>query len=141
MADIRKNSIQLGTLLVKSEALWRFPDFEYEDGTIRGERAIEHWDMYESIQLEKSSEDRFHTVTEREIGRLDIIANRFYGDTHLFRFIAIANNLMRPHEEMFVGQVLRIPGVASIQKALRGARQRKAQRYRGLENSARSTVS
>ena len=55
--------------------------------------------------------DQVHRVKEDEIGFLDKIAVVYYGPgfEDLWWIIATANSIIDPDQEMFVGQVLRIP--------------------------------
>lgn len=54
---------------------------------------------------------RRHTVTQDEIGFLDDLAVRFYGEGYeeLWWSIALANAMIDPEREMFAGQTLLIP--------------------------------
>ena len=56
-----------------------------------------------------SSADKVYTVPARQAGRLDLIANAFYGTTELWWVIADANNMTDPMTELPAGTVLRIP--------------------------------
>jgi hypothetical protein len=60
---------------------------------------------------EPTSDYKQHRVRQDEIGFLDIIAVRYYGDgmEELWWVIALANDLLDYEMEMFVGQVLLIP--------------------------------
>lgn len=57
--------------------------------------------------------DSYHIVTEREVNRLDIIANDYYGDPSFYWVIALANNMIDPFT-ISRDQVLRIPSRASL---------------------------
>ena len=72
-------------------------------------------ETFNSSKIDKSEDDRFHTVAMEQENRLDIIANIYYKDPSLYWVIALANNLIDP----FVvnsGSILRIPSMASLYK-------------------------
>ena len=50
-----------------------------------------------------------YTVTDSDIGRLDILAAASYGDASLWWVIALANGISNPFEQMESGMVLRFP--------------------------------
>ena len=62
----------------------------------------------EDLQIQESDEDRTHIVTIRDEYRIDMIAQRYYGDRTLYWLIAQANNL---RSTFFIprGTKLRIP--------------------------------
>lgn len=61
--------------------------------------------------------DSYHTVNETEIGRMDSIANRYYGNTELWWVIAQVNNV-DDAMALVPGTVLRIPVKANVTAAL-----------------------
>jgi hypothetical protein len=60
---------------------------------------------------EPTSDYKQHRVRQDEIGFLDIIAVRYYGNgmEELWWIIALVNDMIDYEQEMFVGQVLLIP--------------------------------
>jgi len=50
-----------------------------------------------------------YDVRSTDIGRLDLLADRFYDDERLHWLIALANAFIDPIAEMFVGQKIFIP--------------------------------
>lgn len=59
-----------------------------------------------------------HSVGPGEIGRLDLIAFRYYADVNFWWAIAEANDIQNPLVEMFPGQQLLIPRKEDIIEAL-----------------------
>ena len=55
-----------------------------------------------------------HVVSGNEIGQLDAIAYRYYGDEHLWALLAWVNNIENQLEEMEAGQILIVPSLSSI---------------------------
>ena len=70
----------------------------------------ESWDK-QYIRI--SPEDSYFTVTNVEIGRLDIISTRFYGTPRFWWVIAMANNIIDPFD-IPLGTTLRIPVKQSL---------------------------
>lgn len=63
--------------------------------------------------VEKSTDDKFHTVLQEQENRPDIIANIYYNDPSLWWIVSLANELIDP----FIikpGSVLRIPPLISL---------------------------
>lgn len=63
--------------------------------------------------IPKSDNDTYHVVTPREVNRLDIISEDFYGTPDYWWAIALANNMIDP---FFVseGVMLRLPPLSSL---------------------------
>lgn len=66
------------------------------------------WGVWEPIVFDDDPEDRLHIVAEYELGRIDLLADRFYRNVNLWWVIAYKNNLVDPLYDMYVGQVLRV---------------------------------
>lgn len=54
------------------------------------------------------------TVRESDIGNLAGIAYRVYGDVSLWRLILSFNGMQDPIQDMWPGQILRLPAKASV---------------------------
>ncbi len=94
--------------VIKLSSLSRYKDtpvFASPDGPVFGllEPPPEFLEEVEGV--------RRHTVVSHEIGFLDLLAVRFYGQGYeeLWWSIALANAIIDPEKEMFAGQVLLIP--------------------------------
>lgn len=72
------------------------------------EKRVETWDR---PSFPVSSGDKYHTITKKQKGRLDLIAEIYYGDLTLWWIIAVANNIKNPLEDMVVGSTIRIPNL------------------------------
>ena len=57
------------------------------------------------------------TVKPAEIGRIDLIAHRVYGDVRLWPIVAYYNGIKNAFEDMYPGQVLVLPLLSEIQTA------------------------
>jgi nucleoid-associated protein YgaU len=55
-----------------------------------------------------------HQVAERERGRLDLIAHKFYGNPLYWWIIAHANDVIDPIGDITTGQFLRIPAASLV---------------------------
>lgn len=75
------------------------------------ERPIE-WSTYEC--------DTYHVVTRDQVGRLDLVAYKYYGESTLWWVIADANQINNYLEEMEAGQELKIPRFDDVYSALTG---------------------
>lgn len=66
-----------------------------------------------------------HRVARNEIGFLDVLAVRYYGQgqERLWWAIALANALVDPERDMYVGQVLVIPSRSRINSFISRARE------------------
>ena len=61
-----------------------------------------------------SNEDLYHRVINGEVGRLDKIAQKYYGDASYWWIIAEANRMKDPLTETVLNRALRIPPFNSI---------------------------
>lgn len=68
----------------------------------------------EEDEIEPRAGDQYFTVRPGEDGRLDVIANRAYGDPSLWWFIASVNGIFNPFVEVVVGMKLRVPSRETI---------------------------
>lgn len=92
--------------------LSRYKDTPLFDDALFGKDEIQFGTMVPPEEfLEPSENVRRHTVAASEVGFLDILAVRFYGQGYeeLWWSIALANAILDPENDMFVGQTLLIP--------------------------------
>jgi len=61
------------------------------------------------IDFDDFGEEQQFRVTERYVGRLDLLSYRIYGTVSLWWLIALRNDIVLPDEDMFVGQIVVIP--------------------------------
>ena len=61
------------------------------------------------IEIPKRASDLYHTVLLNEVGRLDMIAYKYYNNPLLWWVIAQANDIYDPFTDMHLGMALRIP--------------------------------
>jgi len=73
--------------------------------------------MCEFPDIDLTSYDR-HTVVEADIGRIDLIAYKWYSDVRLWWVICVVNNIANVFEDLEVGQTLKIPKRSSVDSAL-----------------------
>lgn len=59
-----------------------------------------------------------YTVTSKDLGRPDLIAYLTYSDVRLWWAVCYYNGIRDPLNDMYVGQVLRLPTKAALQVAL-----------------------
>lgn len=72
------------------------------------------WGTWIAPEITFSPFDTYHTITQADAGRLDLIAYRYYQTPELWWVIAEANGLMFPSEELEEGTVLRIPDLGNL---------------------------
>ena len=68
---------------------------------------VEFWDTAEIPSIPSQTDDLTHVVLGND--RIDLLANRFYGDPVLWWVIAAANNLEILPTDLNEGDTLRIP--------------------------------
>lgn len=95
------------------------PNSRYVSGGITeiNDFALEWW---ERTPLTIDATDRLYVVDQAFMGRIDLIAQQFLGNSRLWWFIAQYNGLLDAHAEVTVGRVLRIPSKERVQAALGG---------------------
>lgn len=69
--------------------------------------------VFEQWEVPPTREDRYYEV-RAGLQRLDHIAFEFYGTPRLWWLIALANDIIRPWEELPVGTLLRLPDVNAL---------------------------
>lgn len=80
-------------------------------------KRLEWWERAEFL-LDES--DTRYVVDKITQGRLDLIAEAYLGDSHLWWFIAQYNAVLDPYSEITEGRVLRIPNKDRLQTLLAG---------------------
>lgn len=74
-------------------------------------------DFYETYQIHNfpfAVTDLYHQVGTGEVGRIDLIAFRYYGNPALWWAIAEANAIAFPLTDIVSGLVLRIPAYQTV---------------------------
>lgn len=72
---------------------------------------------WEFVEMPDSPDDTFFTVDLAHIGRLDVIANKVYGDPRLWWVIA-NKNLITDQRSLKTGTILRVPARTTVQRLL-----------------------
>ena len=90
---------------------------------LRKDDGVEYWGLWVGIKFPAAPDDAKYTVTRMDIGRLDLIAAMptYYNNSRLWWAIAQANNLEFPQDEMYIGQILRIPSLTAVMKVISDA--------------------
>jgi len=68
---------------------------------------VEHWEMAELPIIEEGQDDILYQVQQED--RIDLLANRFYGNAELWWVIAVANNLALLPNDLKPFSTIRIP--------------------------------
>jgi hypothetical protein len=79
--------------------------------------ALEWW---ERAQFQGSDTDGSYVVEAKFVGRLDLIAMQFLGDSRLWWVLAQYNAILDPFNEIVTGRVLRVPTTSRVQTMLSG---------------------
>ena len=80
-----------------------------------GENYFALWERVDELRQCVDALDYFeHTIVQREVGCIDIIAERYYNNERLWWFIAAFNGIIDPVKEMEVGKVLLIPNQHNV---------------------------
>jgi hypothetical protein len=75
------------------------------------------WGSWRPIDFPEADDDAVYVVASKDVGRLDNLAVKFYGDPYLWWVIAHVNDIVNPLE-MEVGVALRIPSRDRVFSAL-----------------------
>lgn len=70
-------------------------------------------ETYNQVKIPVSPDDSYHVVSQAEVGRLDMIANDYYGIPEYWWIIAIANNMVDPFL-VNEGVMLRVPSLLTV---------------------------
>ena len=89
--------------------------------TTVGTKNVAIWGVWDPIVFEDEDDDRIHMVRAVDLGRLDLLANQFYGNPNLWWVIATKNLIKNQLTDMTVGQRLRIPQRSSVLSQLLSA--------------------
>jgi len=68
---------------------------------------VESWEQPVYPEIENADDDIIYTVASAD--RIDVLANRFYGSVELWWVIAVANGMKLMPNDLYDGQVIRIP--------------------------------
>ncbi len=72
---------------------------------------------WEPPQFEPSDEDIFHPITQMDVGRLDLISQKYYGTPTYWWIIAYVNDI-DDFLTMDVGKKIRIPALSVVERVL-----------------------
>ena len=70
-------------------------------------------ETYNQVRVPYSTDDSYHVVTHAEEGRLDIIANHYYGNPQYWWMIALANGFIDPFS-INEGVMIRVPSLLTM---------------------------
>lgn len=76
-----------------------------------GESLVATREIYD---IPSKSTDKYHELQSHEVGRLDLIAYKYYKNALLWWVIAQANEIYDPFEELSPGTILRIPTIETL---------------------------
>lgn len=68
---------------------------------------VEHWEMLEQPVIDEARDDTIYQVQQED--RIDLLAERFYGNAELWWVIAILNNLNLLPSDLKPFSTIRIP--------------------------------
>lgn len=94
--------------------------FQLKDETTGSPSSTYVWGTWEPIDFPEDTTDQFYTTGEHDVGRLDLVAYRFYGNVHLWWVIAHVNDILDQFSDsaddlgLVPGTVLRIPSSARV---------------------------
>lgn len=94
---------------IKRNSRLRFGNLETIDG-------VEFWDILELPELLPQEDDTSYRVLGTD--RIDLLANKFYGDPVLWWVIALANDLELVPTSLSEGMVIRVPSARYIQQVV-----------------------
>ena len=97
----------------KKYARARFYDVALVDGTQQLDLLSFSWVGFKSYIKNRSVIN--HTLSAYEVGRLDLIAYKYYGDVQLWWIIAQANSIIDPIDGMSAGDILVIPSLRDVE--------------------------
>jgi len=101
-------------------------DIHIDDSVAPGRRRYGLWKVpaitnLPELPLKQGTFSRY-TVTASDIGRIDMIAYRVYGDVSLWWAVAVYNRIANPLADLEIGQVLLLPNKNLIVRAIEQAR-------------------
>jgi nucleoid-associated protein YgaU len=94
---------------INAKSRLRFKEFLSIDG-------VEFWELDELPTIPESASDFYYMVKEGD--RIDLLANRFYGDSNLWWVIAVANNIDIIPTNLVTASTIRIPSPLYVQQNL-----------------------
>jgi len=97
----------MASVQVRKNSWLNFADLLESDG-------IAFWDTADFPQITPQSGDTFVTVTDLNVGNLDVIAYKAYGDVDLWWVIAEANNIDLWPTDVLLNTKLRIPSKSFV---------------------------
>lgn len=85
--------------------------YQYTDGTV-------FFDTPDFPDFPTNDKDKYITIDESYVGRLDLVAFDKYKDPELWWVLALVNNLDQVPTQVTLGLVLRVPSPASVRSYL-----------------------
>lgn len=99
-------------LPTNSELLHSFSRFS--DQLLFSSNGVPFWGTWIPADIPFSPADQYHVVSSLDVGRLDLIAYKFYQTPELWWVLAAVNEIFFPPEDMEEGDVLRIPDRSNL---------------------------
>lgn len=84
---------------------------------------VEHWEKSEYPKIEESNDDTIYQVQQED--RIDLLAERFYGNAELWWVIAIINDLNLLPSDLKPFSTIRIPTNRRINNIMRHANKKR----------------
>lgn len=78
------------------------------------------WGVWEVIDFPEAGTDLIHIIKDYEAGRIDLLADKYYGNVNLWWVIAYINEIMDPMVDMEAGDKIRIPHRNEVYAKLMG---------------------
>ena len=97
--------------LSTSQNRWALTPQKLDDSVKPGVKRFELWVPPDLKEIPAT----LYTISENEVGRLDNLAYKFYGNVNLWWVIAYANNIKNSFEDMSPGDVLQIPDIQAVE--------------------------
>lgn len=85
----------------------------YEVLRVISENKSSYLETYNQIKVPQGEGDQYHIVEDSEVGRLDLIAYKYYSDSSYWWAIALANDFIDPFA-LNKGVMIRIPSLLSL---------------------------
>lgn len=118
MSDIDRTSGDRQIIVNRTSTMRRMTEEYLFDS--ESDQYIRFMDPFVPPDLTDVEQSETTMVLESPWDRLDLIADRFYGDPALWWVIALRNGLDLPDNEMYPGQVLYIPAPDFVRRRIVG---------------------
>ncbi len=94
-----------------------------DDSVSKGRKRYGLWECPDFTKLPELelTDDTFFTyrIADTDLGRIDLLAYKFYGDVSLWWVICVVNKIANPLTDMWVGQELKILDKDYVAKLIR----------------------